>query len=149
MEHEDLKENQFLDYINGARKDYEDQEKKWKLILNICRILKIIVLSVIPIISFLNSHLGVLVCSGFIGILEFLPSYFKCEEKLSVLNEAITKINFEYQMYFYEADEKYKDTDNLNTLVNNVEKIIFDTELKINNNYNSDAYDNIKLNNNS
>ena len=61
------------------------------------------------------------------------------------MNEIITKINFEYQTYFYDADERYKNDHGFYTFVNNIEKIVFDTELKINNNYNSDAYDNIKI----
>ena len=133
------KEEQFLQYIEGVREDYGNQEIKWK------RILKMVILSIIPIISFLNSHLGVLIFSAIMGVLEFLPSYFKCEEKLAALNEAITKINFEYQTYFYDAHERYKNDHSFYTFVNNIEKIVFDTELKINNNYNSDAYDNIKI----
>lgn len=133
------KEEQFLQYIEGVREDYGNQEIKWK------RILKMVILSIIPIISFLNSHLGVLIFSAIMGVLEFLSGYFKCEEKLAALNEIITKINFEYQTYFYDADERYKNDHGFYAFVNNIEKIVFDTELKINNNYNSDAYDNIKI----
>lgn len=46
---------------------------------------------------------------------------------------------------FYDADERYKNDHGFYAFVNNIEKIVFDTELKINNNYNSDAYDNIKI----
>ena len=69
------KEEQFLQYIEGVREDYGNQEIKWK------RILKMVILSIIPIISFLNNHLGVLIFSAIMGVLEFLAGYFKCEEK--------------------------------------------------------------------
>lgn len=142
------KEIKYLKILTGTREDYMEHEKKLLLSVKIASYLSAISLVLIPVSTFWNVLDGgaVMLLTAIIAFFEFYLKFNKVEQKLSLLNSAITNLNIEYYSYYYDCNE-YSTKENDKRFQLFVEKtttIIKTTELQLNNNLDMEALKNIE-----
>lgn len=135
-------ESDYLEKLTATRTEYEKQEKKMKRKLKISSYISAGCLVLIPVFTFWNYWDGgaVIILTAVISFAEFYVKFNKFEEKLNLVNIAITGLNNEYYNYYYDC----KEYENVNSekkftnFVTNTTNLIKETELKLNNNYNTE-----------
>lgn len=136
-------EEEFLDILSNTRADYESQEKEAKTQLKTSTYIRAGCLVLIPVATFWNWFNGgiVIILTAIISFTEFYVKFNRLEEKLHLLNIAITNLNNEYYNYYYDCKDysNIDDDKKLKTFIENATFTIKDTELKLNNNYDTDA----------
>lgn len=141
-------QEKFLKDFDSTIEDYIDQEKKFRIRIKAALYIRAISLILIPVATFWDFLNGgaVILLTAVIGFAEFYTNFNRFEEKLHIINEAITLMNMEYY-YFYYGIKHYRNMkldEQFSLFVEKSTEIIEKTELKINNKYNLKAID--KLN---
>lgn len=142
QDNQNYTEIEFLEILSGTRDDYADQEEKAKSRFEKSTYIRAICLILIPVFTFWNCLNGgvVILLTAVISFNEFYVKFNRFEEKLHLLNSVITSLNNEYYNYYYDCKEYASiDSDNkFTTFVERTTTLIKETDLKLNNNYNTE-----------